>query len=190
MNSSRDHPNQTVFQSTLSLEFPGPSFPTAWIDIERTFHWVLHQSHIPALPYTFPEKENSIIDYFYVFYIALIWSLFSCYSGFNLRFTFVCGCEKTKKELASSKGKAEFEISERKWPIGYLKRTVFRFACETEWTNRGGKVVTSRCHGCSKISGSQHPTGGIANMVGKNEKLACISGGSRGGARGAGPPYF
>ena len=75
MNSSRDHPNQTVFQSTQSLEFPGPSFPIAWIDIERTFHRVLHQSHIPALPYTFPEKENSIIDYFYVFYIALIWSV-------------------------------------------------------------------------------------------------------------------
>ena len=29
MNSSRDRPNQTVFQSTLSLEFPGPSFPIA-----------------------------------------------------------------------------------------------------------------------------------------------------------------
>ena len=75
MNSSRDHPNQTVFQSTQSLEFPVPLFPTAWIDIKQTFHWVLHQSHKHALPYTFPEKENSTVDYFYVLFIALTWSV-------------------------------------------------------------------------------------------------------------------
>ena len=75
MNSSRDHPNQTVFQSTQSLEFPVPSFPTAWIDIKRTFHWVLHRSHKHALPYTFPENENSIVDYIYVLFITLTWSV-------------------------------------------------------------------------------------------------------------------
>ena len=151
MNSSRDHPNQTVFQSTQSLEFPVPSFPTAWIDIKRTFHWVLHQSHKHALPYTFPENENSIVDYIYVLFITLTWSVAissAVTHGSILGSLLFVVVKRPKKNWL---------LPRVKWPLGYLMRTVFRFACETEWTNRGGEVVTSRCHGCSKISGSQQP---------------------------------
>ena len=96
MNISRDHPNQTVFQSTLSLEFPGPSFPIAWIDIKRTFHWVLHQSHKHALPYTFPAKKVEKAQLFWL-HVQISWP---CCLSFVLKQNFYNFCLKLDEKNA------------------------------------------------------------------------------------------